>query len=167
MAGPSFEQFVQARWGALVKFAYMLTGDMGLAQDLTQDVLADVHRTWGRVGDMQYPEAYVKRAVTRRYVSWRRRRSSSETPSDLPLDVEGEESSALERVELRSQLWPLLSALPSKQRAVLVLRFFEDMSDHAIAELLGCKTSTVRVHAARALASLRQRMPIIQWEDQA
>ncbi len=157
---------MQARWGALVKFAYMLTGDMGLAQDLTQDVLADVHRTWGRVGDMQYPEAYVKQAVTRRYVSWRRRRSNSEMPSEMQPDGEGQESSALERIELRSALWPRLSALPSKQRAVMVLRYFEDMSDQAIAEVLGCKASTVRVHSARALKALRQGLPLLEWEGQ-
>jgi RNA polymerase sigma-70 factor (sigma-E family) len=158
--GDGFDDYVLARGQALLRFGYLLTGDRHLAEDLVQEVLAAAHRRWARVLRLERPEAYLRRAITRQYLSWRRRRASGETVladlPDRPWDGDrfwgGDPAGGL---AARDEMWSLLATLPRNQRAVLVLRFYEDLPDAEIAELLGCATSTVRVHASRALARLR------------
>lgn len=149
-----FDSFVVARGAALVRFAYLLTGNTHLAEDIVQEVLARIHRRWARIERMAAPEAYVRRAIVREYLSWRRRRASTE---EIVAEVpdQGDPHDPAQTIVERGQMWALLAGLPRAQRTVLVLRFYNDLGDDEIAHVLGCGRSTVRAHAARALARLR------------
>ncbi|GAA0924090.1 SigE family RNA polymerase sigma factor [Virgisporangium aurantiacum] len=150
----SFDDFVVNRGPALLRFAYLLTGDRHRAEDLVQEVLARVHQRWNRIERAEGAEFYVRTALVRQNISWWRRRSArSEQPvAEVPeTAADGSEHS----LAARDEMWNLLATLPRKQRAVLVLRFYEDLPDDRIAALLGCSTVTVRVQASRALARLR------------
>jgi RNA polymerase sigma-70 factor (sigma-E family) len=150
----AFDDFVTGRGWALLRFAYVLSGDAHLAEDLVQEVLARMHRRWDRVTAMDHAEAYVRAAIVRQFLSWRRRRAAREAVlADLPEPPGGPEPQ--QQVGERDRMWRLLSGLPRAQRAVLVLRFYCDLPDDEIAALLGCGPSTVRSQAARALARMR------------
>jgi RNA polymerase sigma-70 factor (sigma-E family) len=158
-----FAEFVAARTPALLRFAYLLTGDGHLAEDLTQEALVRVHRRWTRIEHEDGPEPYVRRAILRQYLSWRRLRSSGELPvAELPDRADPRRSGRdIEQVVERDEMWSLLSILPRAQRAVMVLRYYEDLADADIALLLGCNPATVRVHAFRALARLRTALTLV------
>jgi RNA polymerase sigma-70 factor (sigma-E family) len=153
--GPEgFDEFVQSRGWALLRFAFVLCGDAHLAEDLVQEVLARMHRRWDRIAAMHHAEAYVRTAVVRQFVSWRRLRSAREAVvAEVPEPAGFAEPQ--QRVLARDQMWRLLAGLPRAQRAVLVLRFYCDLPDGEIAALLGCGESTVRSQASRALARMR------------
>jgi RNA polymerase sigma-70 factor (sigma-E family) len=152
-----FDAFVVARGPALLRFAHVLSGDAHLAEDLVQEVLARAHRKWERIERMEAPEAYVRTAIVRQYLSWRRRRSSTEKAVAEVPDHAGAPDPAV-AVAARDEIWTMLSGLARAQRAVLVLRFYADLADEEIAVMLGCSHSTVRAHASRALARLRAAM---------
>jgi RNA polymerase sigma-70 factor (sigma-E family) len=155
-----FEEFVATRGGELTRFAYVLCGDHHLAEDLVQEVLARMLPRWTRIErDVQYPDAYVRTAVVREFLSWRRRRASTETATADPPEPRVPLPDAAARHAQRDELWQALAALPRSHRAVLVLRFFEDLPDDEIATVLGCKKTTVRGHAMRGLARLREILP--------
>jgi RNA polymerase sigma-70 factor (sigma-E family) len=150
----SFDSYVQQRAGPLTRLAYLLTNDHHLAQDLTQETLARLHRHWAKVSAFDDPDAYVRRIMVNQLTSWRRRRSWSERTS-ADIDPHGiAEDPAVAGVE-RDAMWELLKALSPHQRAVIVLRFYEDLDDPTIASLLDCSPATVRSHASKALARLR------------
>jgi RNA polymerase sigma-70 factor (sigma-E family) len=159
MASPdadSFQAFVEQQWLPLTRTAYLLTGDRGRAEDLVQSVLEKVHRGWGRVGRMDAPDAYVRRALVNTAISWRRRRRVSEVPllgADAPTSGD-----AYHQVEQRQQVIAALRSLPPRMRAVLVLRYFEDMSEADIAETLGCSAGTVKSQGSRGLDRLRRHL---------
>lgn len=150
----SFEQFVLARTPVLLRFAFVLTADMALAEDLLQEALLKTHRRWQRVCETDRPEAYLRRVVINEYLSWRRLRRNSEAPIDHVPDQVSLDAVEATIVE-RDQLWRALATLPRRQRAVLVLRHYEDLPDEQIAHVLGCSQSTVRSLARRALNGLR------------
>jgi RNA polymerase sigma-70 factor (sigma-E family) len=158
VASPAFDDFVLARGASLIRFGYVLTGDHHLAEDIVQEVLARMHRRWSRIDELEQPEAYIRKAIVREYLSWRRRRSSTETATAVDALV-GSVPDTSHQHAMRDELWRLLATLPRAQRAVLVLRFFEDLPDSRIAQVLGCSETTVRVHASRGLARLRGAMP--------
>ncbi|MFG2055285.1 SigE family RNA polymerase sigma factor [Micromonospora sp. NPDC048930] len=153
-APEGFAEFVTARSGALLRSAWLLTGDAGLAEDLLQTVLARAWRRWDRIAAGGAPEAYVRRALMTTYVSWWRRRWRVETPTaSMPDpvavgDVSGE-------LAARDALQRALAGLSRQQRAVVVLRYAEDLSVEQTAEVLGCSPATVRVQAHRAIRALR------------
>jgi RNA polymerase sigma-70 factor (sigma-E family) len=152
-----FDDFVASRGQALLRFAYLLTHDGPLAEDLVQDALVKAHSRWNRQTRIEHPDAYVRRIVVNEFVTWRRRRSSSEVPSAQPPEA-GPASGvpdAIEGIADRDVVWRLLAELPRNHRAVLVLRYYEGLSDAEIATVLGCPEGTVRSWASRALASLR------------
>lgn len=151
-----FETYVAARGPALLRFAYVLTRDADAAQDLTQAALADVLAKWWHVAAAEHPDAYVRRAMLNRHLSWRRRLSSREVPvPDVPLGgVDGLDTGVAARDEARR----FLAGLPPRARAVLVLRYYADLDDAAIATTLGIAESNVRATASRALATLRSRL---------
>jgi RNA polymerase sigma-70 factor (sigma-E family) len=152
-----FDEFVHGRGRALLRFAYVLSGDAHLAEDLVQEVLARVHRRWDKITTMDHPEAYVRAAIVRQFLSWRRRRASTEAIlSEVPEPAGLDEPQ--QRVLARDQMWRLLAGLPRAQRAVLVLRFYCDLPDDEIATVLGRAESTVRSQASRALARMRTMM---------
>ena len=143
-----FDAYVVARGRSLLGFAYLLCKDDHLAQDLVQEALAKAHRKWAGIDS---PDAYIRRTIVRDLCSWKRRKSSGEWVTDqLP-----ESGGSAPGPEDRAAMWAVLGELPRQQRAVLVLRFYEDLDDGAIADALGCSQVTVRSHASKALAHLR------------
>jgi RNA polymerase sigma-70 factor (sigma-E family) len=153
----TFEEYVVVRGPRLLRFAYLLCGDRHLAEDLVQDVLARAHRRWDRI-ESEEPDNYLRTAIVRAHLSWYRRRSNRERAVAAVPD--GRSPDFADAHAVRDELWHRLTALPRAQRAVLVLRFFEDLDDERIAEVLGCARGTVRVHASRGLATLRAALPI-------
>ena len=146
-----FEDYVRGRSTALLRTCYLLTGDRGAAEDLLQGVLERVARRWSSIADS--PDAYVHRALTNAAVNrWRRRR-----PAELQLLERHHPSTqdAADIVAVRDQLIRGLMALPARQRAVLVLRYFDDLSEAETAQALGCSLGTVKSQASRGLDRLR------------
>lgn len=154
----AFEEYVSARGGRLLRFAYLLCGDRHLAEDLVQEVLAKAHRRWDRI-EADAPDGYLRAAIVRTNLSWWRRRSSRERVTAEPPERDGPRPDFADTHAVRDELWRLLAILPRAQRAVLVLRFFEDLDDQSIAAVLGCAPGTVRLHASRGLAALRAALP--------
>ncbi len=156
----TFEQFAVARLPSLLRYAVVLTGDRDLAQDVVQEVLARAQVRWRKISDADSPEAYVRRMVLNEYLSWRRSwavrnvHSVGERLVDLD-DARGGVHDHAQDVVEADELWHRLATLGRKQRAVLVLRYYEELEDTAIADLLGCSPATVRSHAFRALKNLR------------
>jgi RNA polymerase sigma-70 factor (sigma-E family) len=148
-----FSEYVAARGMSLERFAYVLTGDAHLAQDLVQTALLKAYRRWRWVARADHPDAYVRRIVTRSYLDWRRRRSNAEEPVDVVPDQPAPDLA--DGVAERDRLHRALGTLSPKQRAVLVLRHYEGLDDAAIAVLLRCGEGSVRSHASRGLARLR------------
>lgn len=150
-----FEEFAAIRLPAVLRFAGVLTGDRAVAEDVVQEVLIRACARWQEIGRLDRPELYVRKMVVNEYLSWRRR-SWRLLPNGSGTDVDDRRTPdhALAHAE-RDALLAELSKLPRRQRAVLVLRYYEGFSDSEIAELLGCTTGTVRGYASRALAALR------------
>jgi RNA polymerase sigma-70 factor (sigma-E family) len=147
-----FDEFVATRSPALLRTAYLLTGDHGLAEDLLQTALAKCWFAWGRIDGP--PEPYVRRALATTYATWWRRRWRAEWPTgELP---DRGDPAATAPVDDRDALWRALGALPRRQRAVVVLRYYEDLSEADTASALGISTGTVKSQAAKALAALRR-----------
>ncbi|MGN6610051.1 MAG: SigE family RNA polymerase sigma factor [Jatrophihabitans sp.] len=137
----------------LLRFGYLVTGDRHRAEDLVQDVLLALHRRFPATLGVDDPVAYARRAVVNGHISRGRRRASGElSMAELPESATAPRDDPAER----DLLWRALRRLPDRQRAVLVLRFYEDATDEQIAELLGCRRGTVRSLASRALAALRE-----------
>jgi RNA polymerase sigma-70 factor (sigma-E family) len=147
-----FDEFVATRSAALLRTAYLLTGDHGLAEDLLQTALAKCWFAWGRIDGP--PEPYVRRTLVTTYATWWRRKWRGERPSgSLP---DRPDPSGTATVEDRDALWRALGTLPRRQRAVVVLRYYEDLSEADTAVALGISTGTVKSQAAKALAALRR-----------
>jgi RNA polymerase sigma-70 factor (sigma-E family) len=151
-----FDDFARGQLPRLLRYAVMLTGDRELAQDLVQDVLVSVHRQWRRVCAADPPDRYVHTMLTRAFLSWRRRWAVRSIGLTATGSAEGEPvRDHAGPVVDREYVWRRLAALPRQQRAVLVLRYYERLTDREIATTLGCAESTVRGYASRALAGLR------------
>lgn len=152
-----FDRFVTDRLDRLLRYATALTCDKHLAQDIVQEVLLRASRRWDRIGAMDAPHLYVKRMVTNDYLSWRRRRAAKEvSTSHAALAELGPTAAdpAVRHAE-RDAMRALIATLPRKQRAAIVLRYYEDSTDAEIAAVLGCTEGTVRSHISRALRTLR------------
>lgn len=160
----SYDGFVLTRGPALLRFAYALTGDRGLAEDLVQDALVKAYRRWDGAVAVERPEAYVRRIIVNGFVSWHRRRSNAETPGPVPERVAADTVDAFVQRDL---VWRVLGELPRRQRAVLVLRYYEGLPDHEVATLLGCAEGTVRSLAARSFAVLRRHPELTSDVDSA
>ncbi|GAA3844295.1 SigE family RNA polymerase sigma factor [Saccharothrix violaceirubra] len=146
----TFEEFAVQQATPLLRYATVLTGDPHLAQDVVQEVLLRAQQRWARISAVDSPGAYVKRMVTNEFLSWRRRRQFH-----LTLDDASHAADPTTSLDDRDALLGLVGRLPRKQRAALVLRYFEDWDDVEIAAALGCSEVTVRSHISRALATLR------------
>lgn len=151
----TFEQFAAAQAPSLLRLAFVLTGDRHLAQDLTQTALAGAYRHWRKVAAARDPEAYVRRMLVNAHLSWRRRRWSTERPTELDDASGGLEADHGEAIAERQQMRALLANVAPRARTVLVLRYYADLDDAAIAKAMGVSQSSVRATASRALASLR------------
>ncbi|MER6785656.1 SigE family RNA polymerase sigma factor [Streptomyces sp. NPDC000658] len=149
-----FQEFVRARWSRLVRTAYLLTGDVHHAEDLTQTALAKAYRSWRRISRSDNPEAYVRRMLVSCNSDRFRKRRVVEALTAAPPERAGRDEGA-GRVEERGSLMAGLAQLPPKQRAVVVLRYWEDLSEAEVAEVLGCSQGTVKSQASKGLAKLR------------
>jgi len=150
-APADYLEFATARSGHLFRTACLLTGDWHLAEDLVQETLAKMYRSWRRIDRTSTPVAYANKVLIRTYLSQRRRRSSDERPTDrLP-----EQAGRADDAELRLTLLDGLAQLTAKDRAVLVLRYWEDRSVEETAEILKLTPGTVRTQSLRALRRLR------------
>jgi RNA polymerase sigma-70 factor (sigma-E family) len=151
-----FAEFVGARWASLYRLAYLLAATPTGAEDLLQTTLEKAYVNWPRIRGMDFPEAYVRRMLANTRVSNRRRAWIGEQPWDeLP---ENAGASAEVPVLDRSLLWPLVCALPDRQRAVIVLRYYEDLSETQIADALGCAAGTVKSQSSAAIGALRRAL---------
>lgn len=152
-----FREFVEARSPALLRTAWMLTGDAALAEDLLQTALARTWPHWSRVADGGYPDAYVRKTMLRLNASWRSRLWHRERPTadpgPSPTEVHPDDEHA--QADDRALLLTALAALPLRQRQVIVLRFFDDLSVESVADLLGISTGTVKSQTAKGLTKLR------------
>jgi RNA polymerase sigma-70 factor (sigma-E family) len=159
----SFDQFVRTRSPALLRSAYLLTGDQHLAEDLVQSALALTHRAWKRLYAAGNAEAYTRRTMYHLQVSrWRRKRVTESFTGQVP---EGADADHAELTALRLSLRSALSQLTTKQRAVIVLRFFDDLSEAQAAESLGVSIGTIKSQTAKALARLREVAPDLNGFD--
>ncbi len=149
-----FRSFVVARSGALLRTAYLLTGNRADAEDLVQVTLAKTYLAWDRVREREALDGYVRRTMVNAQTSvWRRRRVDERPVGELP-EVAGGRDSASDLV-LHDALWRALAGLPRKQRATVVLRYYEDLSEAETARVLGVSVGTVKSTCSRALARLR------------
>lgn len=155
-----FREFVAARSTAMLRTAYLLTGDWATAEDLLQVSLTKTYLAWKRLGRIDAVEAYARRVLINTSTSWWRRRWHRERPTESVPEMSTPDSTEM-HVE-RDALWRLVKTLPPRQRAVLVLRFYEDMSEADTARLLDVSVGTVKSQCARALASLRERMAVAE-----
>ncbi|MDX6294131.1 MAG: hypothetical protein QOH50_3206 [Kribbellaceae bacterium] len=150
-----FEEYASARGQDLVRLGFTVSGDYQRAEDLAQIALMQAFRTWRRVRRADDPHNYVRRILVNSYLSMTRRRSFSEAPA-AELDTDRTVPDPATGIVNSDDLWRALAALSARERVVLVLRYYQDMDDRTIADVLGIKPSTVRATASRALASLRR-----------
>lgn len=150
-----FAEFFRRAWPTLFRMIYAVAGDVGSAEDALQSAFAKAYASWRKVSSADDSEAYVRRMAinellgVRRRSWWKSERSVAETPPSE--DAHSHESALVERDEL----WRIVLSLPVRQRAVIVLRYYEDLSEKEIAAALGCSRGTVKSQASAALTTLR------------
>ena len=152
-----FESWVSAREGSLQRLALLLTGSPHQAQDLTQTTLAKLYLAWDRLSDRNQIDACARRILVNEHRStwrraWRRREVSSENPPEVGVPAHEHDDSA-------AAVWAIVKALPPRQRAVIVLRYYEQLTEPETAAILGISIGTVKSQASRAIASLRTALP--------
>jgi RNA polymerase sigma-70 factor (sigma-E family) len=151
-----FAEFASARSGALFRTAYLMVGEHALAQDLLQESLTKTYVAWPRLREVANAEAYTRRVITTTAISWRRRRSWSELPTETmperPVAADAED------VATRAWVWSALQELPPRQRAAIVLRYYEDLTEAQTAAAMGCAVGTVKSQVSQGLRRLRDRL---------
>lgn len=150
--GPTFEEFVASRGRDLWRSAWLLTGDAHKAEDLVQAALLKCWRRWPAISQDGSVEAYVRRAMVTTYSDWWRRKWRSELPTEALPEGPG---AATYLIEERQDTLVALAGLPRGQRAVLVLRFYDDLTEAQTADVLGVTVGTVKSQTSRALKALR------------
>jgi RNA polymerase sigma-70 factor (sigma-E family) len=151
-----FDAFVTSAGSALLRTAYLLTGDHASAEDLLQDTLVRVWSRWSRVRAADRPLAYARRVLVTTSVSrWRAARTRTGRER---LVAEPPESTGADAADRDDALWQAVLELPPRQRAVMVLAYYEDLTDQDTAEVLGCAVGTVKSQRAKALRTLRLRL---------
>jgi RNA polymerase sigma-70 factor (sigma-E family) len=155
---PGFRDYVVARSPAMLRTAYLLTGSRQDAEDLLQEALLRLARSWSRIDRETPVDGYLRRTlINLRTSNWRKRRIRSISVSDVP-EISAHEA-AIEDLPERQAIWLAPAELPPRMRAVLVLRFYEDLSEAESAAVLGCSVGTVKSQTSRALAKLRAALP--------
>ncbi len=153
-AREDFRSYVAARSPALLRTAYLLTGSRADAEDLLQTALAKTYLAWGRIREREAVDGYVRRVMVNTQTSWWRRRKVDEYPTEqLPEGRAGRDVTA--DLDLHDALWTALSTLPTRQRAMVVLRYYEDLSEAETAQVMGVSVGTVKSTTSRALVKLR------------
>jgi RNA polymerase sigma-70 factor (sigma-E family) len=156
VADAGFAELVRATVPVLARKAYLLTGSWLAAEELVQDTLVRLYPQWERVANADVPLAYVQRSLTNNFLNQRRKDGYRELLTDVVPDRLGRPSIEREVTD-RDEVLALLRTLNRRQQTVLVLRFYEELSDTEIADHLGCRPGTVRSLASRGLATLRER----------
>jgi RNA polymerase sigma-70 factor (sigma-E family) len=151
----AFREYVVARSPALLRTAYLITGNRADAEDLLQTALAKTYLAWGRIRERESVDAYVRRVLVNTHTSiWRRGRRATVVPyADVPERAGGDDA---ESADLHDALWRALTTLPAKMRAAVVLRYYEQLSEAEVADVLGCSIGTVKSQTSRALLKLRE-----------
>jgi RNA polymerase sigma-70 factor (sigma-E family) len=160
--GEDFSAFAVSRWPGLVRLAFGLTGDWRTAEDIAQMALARAYVSWRRVSRAEYPDAYLRRILVNASNRRFRRRRVAENPGDPP---EKAVAGPADQADERAALLAALRELPPGQRAVVVLRYWEDLTDAQIAASLGCSPGTVRSQLSRALTKLRASPVLGEGDD--
>jgi RNA polymerase sigma-70 factor (sigma-E family) len=151
-----FSSYMHARQASLLRTAYLLTGDRHTAEDLVQTAFAKLYLSWDKVRDHGSVDGYVRRILVNEHNSlWRRAWKREHTTEVLPEGRHHDEHDG----GARGELWDLVQTLPRKARAVVVLRYYEELSEAETAEVLGISVGTVKSQTSRALAALRERAP--------
>jgi RNA polymerase sigma-70 factor (sigma-E family) len=152
----AFTEFMSARSTSLFRTAYLVVGDHQLAQDLLQESMIKTYMAWPRLRDPSKAEAYARKAIITTAISWRRRRSFHERPTDpLPDTAQPDgEDDATTHASLVAQL----RTLPPRQRAAIVLRYYEDLSEAQTAEVMGCSVGAVKSQVSTGLGRLQARL---------
>ncbi len=163
----AYADFFAAAWPRLYRTALAVAGDPGSAEDALQTAFAKAYASWSRVSGADRPEAYVRRMVINEIIGARRGGwFRKERPQEAP---DGPTSAAVpspeDGVVDRDAVWAAVQALPVRQRAVVVLRYYEDLSEQQIADALGCTRGTVKSQASAALANLRRTGALIEGDD--
>jgi len=157
MTVPEYDEFYAVLWPRLVRTAYAVSGDLGVAEDAVQTAFAKAYRSWRRISRLDSPEAYVRKMVVNEVLS--SRRTAHVRREVVRADLPDAPRVAHDDVALaHDEMWQAVSSLPPRQRAVLVLRYYEDLSEQQIADALGCRPGTVKSRASAALATLRTRL---------
>ena len=152
-ADPCFLEYVTARSRSLLRTAYLLTGNLPDAEDLVQSALAKTYQAWDRIQDRAALDGYVRRAMVNTHISWWRRRKVEEFPTDeVPDQVVADPSG---NSDLQDSLRRAIDRLPRRMRAAVVLRYYEDMTEAEVADVLGVSLGTVKSTVSRAVAKLR------------
>ena len=153
-----FTAYLEARQGALLRTAYLLTGDRHQAEDVLQTALAKLYLSWDKVRDREALDGYVRRILVNETTSlWRRPWKRRERATDALPDTAGVEESYDEGQ--RAAVWSVVSTLPPKARAVVVLRYYEGLTESETADVLGVSVGTVKSQGSRAMGLLRDRTP--------
>lgn len=153
-----FEDWLRPLLPRLLRLATVLCGGSDLGEDVVQNVAIKAQTRWSKLEGLEHPEAYLRRMVVNEHLSWRRKWSRVLPHAELRDSVLGSAPDFTDQYADRAELLSELDKLPRRQKAVLVLRYFEGLDDTAISVILGCSTGTVRSHASRALATLRVEM---------
>jgi RNA polymerase sigma-70 factor (sigma-E family) len=148
-----FREYVSARGRSLLRSAYLLTGNLADAEDLVQSALAKTYQAWDRIADRGAIDGYVRRAIVNTHISWWRRRRVDEYPTaEIPEQPIADTAASS---DLHDMLQRAIDRLPQRMRAAVVLRFFDDMTEAEVAEVLGISQGTVKSTVSRAVAKLR------------
>jgi len=153
-----FARFVRARWDQLVRTAYLLTGDRGRAEDLVQTTLVKVHRRWSHIASVESPYAYTRAALANESASWWRRRRVAETLGEVPHHADRAPGDAYAAFDTRDEIAQAVLGLPPRMRAVVVLRYFDDLSEADTAAALGMSVGSVKSQSSRGLDRLRSAL---------
>jgi RNA polymerase sigma-70 factor (sigma-E family) len=159
-----FRQYVAGRSAGLLRTATLLTGERALAEDLVQTALARTYLVWGRIRDREAVDAYVRRVLVTTYATWWRRKWRGEVPAERLPERPGHDP--YEQVEAAVALRAALARLPRRMRAVVVLRYWDDLSEAEVARLLGCSAGTVASQASRGLAKLRADIDVLTLREE-
>jgi RNA polymerase sigma-70 factor (sigma-E family) len=149
-----FAEFVRARSTALHRAAYLMVGEVSLAQDLVQEALVKTYAAWGRLRDTGNAEAYCRKAITTTAISWFRRKSWTQEQPTAALP-EAQHTSHGDEVTQSQWLWEALQRLPVRQRAAIVLRYYEDLTEAQTADAMGCAVGTVKSQVSAGIGKLR------------
>jgi len=162
-AATEFGEFAHARWPGLVRLGYALSGDRHLAEDLAQTALASAYASWARVRRADDPDAYLRRIIVNAHRSAFRKRRVSERLTGAQQEAAAAAPDLAGQRDDRAAVVAALAALPSRQREVVVLRFWLDLTESQVAAVLGCSIGNVKSQSWRALTKLRESADLAEW----